>query len=115
MSELTVRDYVSSMRASLQMIDLQLDRSRISVEGIADLKAEVDNMRLRIWAIMASEQGKEGPVSLERFRLRRAIEITGKVAEDLEGGKMSGKHPELVRLRDLTHRLQQAIRTVQAG
>ena len=114
MSEATVSDYVRSMRAALQMIDLQLDRSKLSAAGIADLKAEVDNMRLRIWAIMASEQSKDGPLSLERFRLRRAIEIIGKVALDLEAGQMSAEHPELVRLRDLAHRLQEAIGAVEA-
>jgi hypothetical protein len=114
MSDPTARDQVSSMRASLQMLNLQLDRTGISLSGLTDLKAELDNMRLRVWAIMAAERANEGPESLERFRLRRAIEINSKVAEDLDGGRMSPHHPELTGLKDLAHRLHQAIQDAQA-
>jgi hypothetical protein len=114
MSDSTVKDEVSAMRASLQMLNLQLDRTGISLAGIADLKAELDNMRLRVWAIMASERASEGPGSLERFRLRRAIESNSKLVEDLDAGRMSPQHPELIGLRDLAHRLHQAIENARA-
>jgi hypothetical protein len=92
------------MRASLQMIDLQLDRSKLSRAGITDLKSEVDAVRLRIWSIMASEMANEGPGGLDRFRIRRAIEITNKICDDLERGTMAD-HPELENLRALSQRL----------
>jgi len=114
MREMTPNDHVRSMRASLQMLDLQVGRSLLSAEGIADLKREVDNMRLRIWAIMAAEAEKEGPVSLERFRLRRAIEITSKVTEELERGNMSPEHSELDALEELGPRLSHAIHSARA-
>ena len=92
------------MRASLQMIDLQLDRSKLSFAGIADLKSEVDSVRLRIWSIMASEMANEGPAGLDRFRVRRAIEITSRICDDLVQGRMTGDHPELEQLRELSQR-----------
>lgn len=100
----TLDDHVRSMRASLQMIDLQLDRSRLSREGITDLKSEVDSVRLRIWSIMAAEMANEGPAGLERFRLRRAVEITSKICDDLERGTMVAEHPELEQLQGLSRR-----------
>lgn len=104
MKKQTLDDHVRSMRASLQMIDLQLDRSKLSREGIADLKSEVDSVRLRIWSIMAAEMANEGPAGLERFRLRRAVEITSQLCDDLERGAMSAVHPELEQLRGLSRR-----------
>ena len=104
MKQQTLDDHVRSMRASLQMIDLQLDRSRLSREGIADLKSEVDSMRLRIWSMMASEMANEGSAGLDRFRVRRAIEITSKLCDDLVQGRMTGDHPELEQLRELSQR-----------
>lgn len=104
MKQQTLDDHVRSMRASLQMIDRQLDRSRLSREGIADLKSEVDSVRLRIWSIMAAEMANEGPGGLERFRLRRALEITSKICDDLEQGTMAAAHPELEQLQALSRR-----------
>ncbi len=114
MRELKPSDHVRSMRASLQMLDLQLGRSQLSAEGIADLKREVDNMRLRIWAIMAATAEQQPPGSLERFRLRRAIEITSTVTEELERGEMAAGHPELDTLNELGPRLTHAILSARA-
>ena len=86
------------------MIDRQLDRSKLSREGIADLKSEVDSVRLRIWSIMAAEMANEGPAGLERFRLRRAVEMTSKVCDDLEQGTMAVSHPELEQLQAVSRR-----------
>jgi hypothetical protein len=113
MREMTPNDHVRSMRASLQMLDLQVGRSLLSAEGIADLKREVDNMRLRIWAIMAAESEQQGAGSLERFRLRRAIEITSKITEELERGEMSPEHSELDALDELGPRLTHALRSAR--
>ena len=114
MSEMTPSDHVRSMRASLQMLDLQVGRSVLSAAGIADLKREVDNVRLRIWAIMTAEAEQQGPGSLERFRLRRAIEITSKVIEELERGGMSPAHSEIDALDELGPRLTLAIRSARS-
>jgi hypothetical protein len=114
MSEMSPSDHVRSMRASLQMLDLQVGRSVLSAAGIADLKREIDNVRLRIWAIMAAEAEHQGPGSLERFRLRRAIEITSTVTEELERGSMASEHAELDALEKLGPRFSLALRSARA-
>ena len=113
MKAMTPGDHVASMRASLQMLDLQVGRSTLSAAGIADLKREIDNVRLRIWAIMTSEAEKGGPGSLERFRILRAIEITTTVAEELERASMSPSHAELDTLDKLGPRLNLALQTAR--
>jgi len=114
MKEMTPGDHVASMRASLQMLDVQVGRSTLSAAGIADLKREIDNVRLRIWAIMTSEAEKGGPGSLERFRILRAIEITTTVAEELERGTMSPAHAELDTLEKLAPRLTLALQSARS-
>jgi hypothetical protein len=114
MKQQTVEDHVRSMRASLQMIDLQLDRSKLTRAGIADLKSEVDSVRLRIWSIMASEMANEGPGGLDRFRVRRAIEITNKICDDLERGIMGAEHPELGHLEALSLRFVALVKAAKS-
>jgi hypothetical protein len=46
----------------------------------------------------------EGPGSLERFRLRRALETTGKICDDLERGTMAAGHPEVEQLQASSRR-----------
>ncbi|HEU5171813.1 MAG TPA: hypothetical protein VFU46_14795 [Gemmatimonadales bacterium] len=92
------------MRSSLQMIDAQIGRGGLPVEGLNDLKNEVDNLRLRLWSIMAAGNREDAPQSLERYRLRRALEINSKIAADLERGAMSAEHPEVVALEELLQR-----------
>ena len=113
MKEMTPDDHVASMRASLQMLDLQVGRSTLSSAGIADLKREIDNVRLRIWAIMTSEAEQGGPGSLERFRIRRAIEITSTVTEELERGTMPPGHAELDVLEKLGPRFTLALQAAR--
>jgi hypothetical protein len=74
-----------------------------------DLKREIGNMRLRIWAIMAAEAEGGGPEALDRFRLRRAVEMNHKIVVDLEKGAMSPKHAELKVLNELGQRMNRLV------
>jgi hypothetical protein len=109
MAEVRVSDHVRSMRSALQMIDVQIAGARVPVEGIEELKREIDNMRLRIWAIMAADSEGGGPEALERFQLRRAVEINHKIVAELEKGKMSLKHAELQVLNELGQRISRLV------
>ena len=109
MAEVRVSDHVRSMRSALQMIDGQIASSQVPLEGMDDLKREIDNMRLRIWAIMAAEAEGGGPEALDRFRLRRAVEMNHKIVVDLEKGAMSPKHAELKVLNELGQRMNRLV------
>jgi hypothetical protein len=109
MADVKVSDHVRSMRSALQMIDLQLADARIPVEGMTELKREIDNMRLRIWAIMAADEAGGGPEALERFRLRRAVEMNHKIVSDLEKGQMRMDHAELKVLNELGQRISRLV------
>jgi hypothetical protein len=109
MTEVRVSDHIRSMRSTLQMIDLQIASTRVPAEGLDELKREIDNMRLRIWAIMAADSEGGGPEALERFRLRRAVEMNHKIVSELEKGEMSSNHAELQVLGDLGQRIHRLV------
>lgn len=103
------RDHVRSMRTTLQMIDQQIAEKRVPVAGLDELKREIDSMRLRIWAIMAAEAEGGGPEALDRFRLRRAVEMNHQIVTDLEKGVLSPAHAELKVLNELGQRMNRLV------
>ncbi len=104
MTDAAVPEQLRTMRASLQMIDLQLDRTKLPMEGMSDLKSDIDGLRMRLWAIMAARSDKTGPGVLERFRLRRATEMMNQVITELESGVMAMDYPELKQLEERVRR-----------
>ena len=54
----------------------QLNKVGDAPEGLEDLKAAVDSLRNNVWAILSASRTSNYHVNVERFRLRRAIEIT---------------------------------------
>ena len=104
MAEPTLQSRVSSMRTTLQTIEAQLTRGDVGGEGLADLKAGVDDLRLRLWAVMAAANSGD-PGALERFRIRRAIDVCTGLAEELASGAIDSGHRELEQLRQAARRL----------
>lgn len=114
MDATTLSEQVESIRAKLYAIESELDRGQIPPEALGDFKAAVDDIRLRVWNIMAASKAKDYQAALERFRLRRAVDMTRSITEDLRSGEISGHHPELGQLRVSTAGLQAAIEAVAA-
>ena len=85
---------VNSIRLTLQAVEAQVGTGRLQRSALEDLKSSVDEIRLRIWAIMAaSAEGSDG-LALQRFRLRRAIEFCDGLSKEFEEGSMSARHKE---------------------
>lgn len=106
----TFRDRVSAMRLILQSIEAELQKGSVPAEGLEDFKSAVDDLRLRVWSILAAASTGDYQAALERFRLRRAIELTRAVAHDLESGAMSRGHRELSDLESVVRRLSGVIK-----
>lgn len=104
MSDPTARTRISAMRASLQTIEAQLVRGHIAGEGLEDLKMGVDDLRLRIWAIMAAATSGESG-AMERFRVRRAIDVCANVGDEIASGAIDPRHAEVAELRAAAQRL----------
>jgi hypothetical protein len=85
---------VNSIRLTLQAVEAQVGTGRLQRSALEDLKSAVDEIRLRIWAIMAAAaEGSDG-LALQRFRLRRAIEFCDNLSKEFEDGTMSTNHKE---------------------
>lgn len=113
MTGTTVRQQVDSMRLTLQAVEMQLGAESLHAAALDDLKSAVDDIRLRIWAIMsAAAEGSDG-LAIERFRLRRGIEICTKLTEEFRTGSLTAGHKEAKTLRDaavlLGNRITEAV------
>ncbi len=96
---------VNSIRLTLQAVEAQVGNGRIQKGALDDLKSAVDEIRLRIWAIMsAAAEGSDG-LALQRFRLRRAIEFCDGLNQEFEAGTMSARHRECAILMSVLGKL----------
>lgn len=98
----------------MQSIEAKLRRGDLPEEGLEDLKAAIDDARLRLWAMISAAGSGEPEAVLLRFRLRRAAEICRRVIADLDAGTLGQHQRELLELRDaaleLVSRLDASIR-----
>ncbi len=98
MTEPSPQSRVSAMRATLQTIEAQIARGDLAIDGFEDLKSGIDDLRSRIWAIMAASQSGD-PAALERFRLRRGLELCESLARDVRAGALGTHHKEFLPLQ----------------
>lgn len=110
----TARAQINAMRASLQTIEGQLARGDVRGQGLEDLKMGVDDLRLRIWAIMAAATSGESG-ALERFRVRRATDVLGNMRDELMSGAIDPAHAEVAALKAAAQRLLTALESVATG
>jgi hypothetical protein len=101
----TLASQVNSIRLTLQAVEAQVGSGRIQKDALEELKSAVDEIRLRIWAIMsAAAEGSDG-LALQRFRLRRAIEFCDGLNREFESGTMSARHRECAILQAVLAKL----------
>lgn len=100
MAEAALQNPIQTIRATVQSIEAKLRHGDLPDEGLDDLKAAIDDARLRLWAVIsAAGSGDPEPVLL-RFRLRRATEICRAVISDLDAGTLGSHQRELLELRE---------------
>ena len=82
------------------------------VEGLAEFKSSVDDLRLRLWGLMSAGTANDYRAFQERFRLRRTREICEGVAGELRAGTLSNRHDELGPLAEAASDLARTIVSV---
>ena len=93
------------MQDTVRKIEAEVAEGTIPVEGMEDFKRAVDEARMRIWAVLTASNDSDPAGFLERFRLRRAIEISRAVQRDLDDGSMRAWPAELEELGGVTRKL----------
>lgn len=89
---------LQKMRAALQAIEQRLQAKSVPMSGVQDLKSGVDELRLRLWAILGAGSANDYRGFQEQFRLRRARDICRAIEHDLRQGALCPRHDELAAL-----------------
>jgi hypothetical protein len=106
-------EQIATLNASLQAIESQVASGELTGDALTEFKSSVDDMRLRLWALLSAGTANDYRTFQERFRLRRAREICRGLEGDINNGVMSPRHEELPPLADAAAALAQSIEAAQ--
>jgi hypothetical protein len=100
----SVQDELARMRIILHDLEDRLEAGEVPPEGLPEFKSTVDEIRLRVWALLTAA-GADAPRAMaERFRLRRAADFCHALAQDLSSGHLGPEHAEWPEVQQtLTH------------
>jgi hypothetical protein len=110
----SIVELISQVNYAVETIEIGVRNGTVRAADIADLKGTIDDARLRLWSLMNQPLDDDSVAFEERFRLRRARELCGRLASDLRAGRILPRHPEFSELREICGTLSHAI-TVAGG
>jgi hypothetical protein len=113
MAEPSFEQQVATLNATLVVIEQSLAQGNPPSEGLEDFKSALDDVRLRLWGLLSAAGGDDYKGFQERFRIRRATEMSRGLGGDLRTGAVSGRHRELAGLREAAVELTQSIEQAQ--
>ena len=90
----SVQSELARMRAILQELETRLEAGEVPAEGLPEFKSTVDEIRMRVWSLLAAAGSAEPRATAERFRLRRAAELCRTLTHELSAGTLDAGHPE---------------------
>jgi hypothetical protein len=80
---------IGNLQIAVTAFERQLGAlERVPVAGLEEIKAAVDDVRLRIWTVLMAQNSENSREFLDRFRLRRAAENLQLLAFDVDAGKL---------------------------
>jgi hypothetical protein len=106
-------EQIATLKATLQAIESRVASGEVTGDALTEFKSSVDDMRLRLWALLSAGSASDYRIFQERFRLRRAKEICRGLENDLKNGVMSPDHEELPPLADAAAALARSIEMAQ--
>jgi hypothetical protein len=108
MSE-SVQAELTRMRIVLDDLEARLEEGRLDPEGLPEFKSAVDEIRLRVWALLTAAGAEDPRQTAERFRLKRAAELCRGLTQELSAGRLGPEHPEWLEVRQTATRLSDVI------
>lgn len=105
----SVQDELSRMRTILLDLERRLASGEVAPEGLPEFKSMVDEIRLRVWALLTAAGSDEPRAVAERFRLRRAAELCRGLVQELASGAAEVGYPEWREVRQAAASLHAAI------
>ena len=105
----SVQDELARMRIILQDLESRLEAGEVPPDGLPEFKSTVDEIRLRVWALLTAAGAEAPRETAERFRLRRAAEFCRGLAQELAAGHLGADHPEWPEVQQTAAHLSAAI------
>jgi hypothetical protein len=94
------------MRDLVRDLEQRVGNGELPPEGLDSFKAAIDDIRLRLWALLVSAHDPaDRRGSIQRFRLRRAIDVCRAVSRDLDSEQIALPAQELAELRVVADKL----------
>ncbi|HEV8599343.1 MAG TPA: hypothetical protein VGQ69_08295 [Gemmatimonadales bacterium] len=109
MADVSIGDHLSRLNLTLQALEARAARGAMPVEELSDVKRVLDDLRLRLWALLRAAHVEDPAGFEERFRVRRATELNVRLAADLRAGLMNPRHTEFADLWIAATDLSQAV------
>jgi hypothetical protein len=106
----SVQEELTRMRIILQDLEGRLEAGEVPPEGLPEFKSTVDEIRLRVWALLTAAGAEAPREAAERFRLRRAAEFCRALASELSTGNLAAGHPEWTEVQQTVTKLSAAIK-----
>ena len=115
MSEASVGDHLARLNIALQALETRATPATTPVGELSEVKRALDDLRLRVWALLKAPHD-QNPASFEqRFRIRRATELCVRITADLRTGLLDPSHPEFADLWIAAMDLSQAIQATRGA
>jgi hypothetical protein len=105
----SVHDDLARMRLILQDLEQRLEAGDVPPDGLPEFKSTVDEIRLRVWALLTAAGAEAPRATAERFRLRRTAELCRALAQELAAGQLDADHPEWGEVQQTASRLSAAV------
>jgi hypothetical protein len=105
----SVQGELARMRIILQNLEGRLEAGEVTPEGLPEFKSTVDEIRLRVWALLTAAGADAPRDTAERFRLRRAAELCRTLTRELATGHLGVDHPEWPEVQQSAAQLSAAI------
>ena len=115
MGEPSFAEEVATLHTALPAIESRMARGEVPTGGLAEFKSSVDDLRLRLWGLLAAGTANDFRAFQESFRIRRASEICVGLAKDLQSGVLSTRHEELPALGAAATELSRVVARFQPG
>ena len=108
MTQPSFAEQVAALNLLLGEIEGRVAQGEAPDQALAEFKGAVDELRLRLWAILGAGSANDYRGFQEQFRLRRALDICRGIERDLRQGALSPRHDELAPLGEVAAALARA-------
>jgi len=115
MSSPSFTEQVDALHLLLRGIEERVERGESPAVDLAEFKSAVDELRLRLWALLGAGSANDYRGFQEEFRLRRARDLCLRLERDLRQGTISPRHGELRPLGAAAAALARAVAAAEGG